>query len=506
MSQNTPIKVTRWQRWRIVFYGLLGLVVYCLLYWGYARYQEYGEWVRIDEMLAEQDKKHPHWRWLEYLPKPLQSGEVNGALRFIEVGKQITDKMIADSDYPDDDRLKFPEWTREWTVTLDRDSIRRSNQLIRERCKAFEKELPKLAIQQAGCPPFNEPRPSADVFRTGTKESQQPYLRDEASLGRSYRWLRLITLHFADEGDGDQAVLAWRAFLAQSTTDVPGLLASGTRANRYYWAFKYLYQLLGRTEPSEAAMRDLQQTIVDWRAQLFTLDDVAMDRAWSVELLRELNEKFAGLPTNAMLQVYAKPSDWLPDSWQEWAKQKGIGAPSYGHMFRLEYQTHFRMLDFFEEKLKAGKSVYREFHTLFDDENTLPGRHFLVYIAPRWKKIMADLQGLDSNLLCMEALIATERYRLKHGEYPKQWSDLVPSLLKEVPQAGDQTYKLKPVPEGLVIYVPRGKDYGGKVLRKYNPESNETDWETDQGLMIFYPKYRRQPPPPVKPKDKSEEP
>ncbi len=176
-------------------------------------------------------------------------------------------------------------------------------------------------------------------------------------------------------------------------------------------------------------------------------------------------------------------------------------------MYRMEVQTHLRMMDYLEERLKSGESVALHVSDLLDDENAMPGRHFRMYFKPRWTKLLADTATLPQDLHCMEALVAAERYRLKHGDFPRRWSDLVPVLLQEVPKEAGKPYILKHDPGGLVIYRIgyREKDLGGKVLRKYNPESNETDSEIDDGLMIFYPKYRRQPPPPVKPKAKSEE-
>lgn len=141
----------------------------------------------------------------------------------------------------------------------------------------------------------------------------------------------------------------------------------------------------------------------------------------------------------------------------------------------------------------------------FEGDNALPGQLLAVFSIPRWRKILVDIAGLHQNLVCMEAMIAAERFRLKHGKFPGQWSDIVPSLLQETPTYLGKPYVLKHVPEGLVIYGIGSKDLGGKVLRTYNKETNTIDQETDQGLMIFYPKYRRQPPP-VKPKAKSEEP
>jgi len=504
MTHITPIRVTRWQRWRIVFYGFVGIVLVLLMGWGYLKYREYRDWALFDEMLAEQDRKHPQWRWQEFQPKPLQPGEVNKALRFIDVGRLLTTDILNEREIPDEERVNFPMKTREWLTTLNRESERELDRIVRDRCKHIEKEVIGLLEFQQGCPPINDVRPTAEAIFVG-RDGTHSYIRDEVAFNLVNFWLYRLFRYHLNEGHGDEAAKYWQALLAAAHVAPPGNMI-GSKRREYYRAFLFLYQMMARTEPSEKALFRIQQTLPLWRSEYYTLDDVYMDRAWAAEMMIEMKEMSKGSSLTGLHQMYAKPAKWLPEKWHDLASSLGIGSPSLGSMYRMELQTHLRMMDFLEERLKAGKPVYLNVSDLLDDPVAMPGKHFSIYFAPRWKKILADLSTTNDDLLCMEALIAAERYRLKHGDYPKQWSDLVPSLLKEIPKTGDKAFNLKPVPEGLVIYVPGEKDYGGKVLRKYNPESNETDREIDQGLMIFYPKYRRQPPPPVKPKAKSEEP
>lgn len=268
----------------------------------------------------------------------------------------------------------------------------------------------------------------------------------------------------------------------------------------YHRDFYVCYKMLAQTEPSEPSLLQLQHTIAHWRTHLFTLDDVNFDRAWAIQFLLEMKEQSKGAFLTGLHQLYAKPPEWMSEEWQERITRLGIGSPSLPYMYRMEIMTHLRVFDSFEQQLLAGKPFLKL--DLFDDDETSAGRHFAIYFWPRWKAMLANLQALHQSLLCLEALVAAERFRLKTGDYPKQWNDLVPTYLKAIPHSGDKPYSLKPVPEGLVIYLAHEKDHGGKVLKVFDEEERKFVGETDPGLMIFYPKYRRQPPPPVKPKPK----
>jgi hypothetical protein len=508
MEPSRPDKLTRWQRWRIVFYSFVGIVLFLLLGWGYLKYSEYRDWALFDEMLVEQDKLHHNWRWLEFLPQPLQPGQVNGALRFIEVGKQLTNEMLVSEDIPEEEVVRYPMMTKEWLTIIDNEPQRRNDQKIRERCILLEKELPRLIEILPGSPPFGAQRPSAQAIWgiADDKKKEPPPSKEDVSYAMQSRWLPIITRCFINEGKSQQAVEAWRALLASAISDCPGRISIHARTRGYYRAYHLLYQLLARTTPDEAALCGLQQSVMQWRSHLYTIDDVLMDRAWSVQLLLEMKEQSKGAFLTGLHQLYAKPPKWLPEKWHELASSLGIGSPSLASMYRMELQTHLRLMDFLEERLKAEKPVYGNVGDLMDDPIAMPGRHFNTYFRPRWNKILADVGTMNDDLLCMEAIIAAERYRLKHGDYPRQWSDIVPSLLQAIPQAEGKAFILKPVPEGLVIYLPDEKDLGGIVLRTSNKDTNPFDRQTDQGLMSFYPKHRRQPPPPVISKAESEEP
>jgi hypothetical protein len=96
-----------------------------------------------------------------------------------------------------------------------------------------------------------------------------------------------------------------------------------------------------------------------------------------------------------------------------------------------------------------------------------------------------------ANRTCAAAL-ACERYRLKHGTWPKGWDQLAPAFLPQVlidPYTGTPL-KLKPLDDGLIVYSVGfdGKDDGGDVL------PSEGHFAFDLGIHLWYPDQRRKPP------------
>jgi hypothetical protein len=131
---------------------------------------------------------------------------------------------------------------------------------------------------------------------------------------------------------------------------------------------------------------------------------------------------------------------------------------------------------------------------------------------PRWEKIMSDLFDIQTELCCIEAGIASERYRIKHGVWPKGWDDIVPSLLEKRPVdvKTQQPLLMKRLPNGLVVYGlgHDDTDNGGDVLQAMTPDGSvsfepdgrvERHFPQDIGFRLFDPAARRQPAPP-KPK------
>lgn len=100
------------------------------------------------------------------------------------------------------------------------------------------------------------------------------------------------------------------------------------------------------------------------------------------------------------------------------------------------------------------------------------------------------------------AAVAAERFRLDHGRFPHEWSELVPRYIaKEIidPFTGKPLI-IKQTDKGIVIYSTGkdGKDEGGDNLSSlhYLPYGGRAyDWKrTNIGTRVYLPQFRREEP------------
>jgi hypothetical protein len=105
---------------------------------------------------------------------------------------------------------------------------------------------------------------------------------------------------------------------------------------------------------------------------------------------------------------------------------------------------------------------------------------------------------------CAIAMLAVERYRRRHGDWPQSLDALVPSQLKEMPldPYDGKPLRYRPWANGVLIYAvgPDRKDDGGRFASKepkppalwlYKP----SDWEGwDIGVRLWDVEHRRRSP------------
>jgi len=116
-----------------------------------------------------------------------------------------------------------------------------------------------------------------------------------------------------------------------------------------------------------------------------------------------------------------------------------------------------------------------------------------------WQMILQFDQQAQLNT-ALTAVMA-ERYRLDHGRFPADWSELVPRYVAKPvidPYSG-KPLQIKPNEKGIVIYSVGnfGKDEGGEYLNTlhyWNYGGIATDPKnTNQGIRVYLPALRRGP-------------
>src|SRR5438128_1976608 len=108
MTQKPNSRLKTWSK--RIGYSLLAILLFIGLIFALGWYGDWKEQRKLDEMLAELDRNKPGWRWKDFLPTPLQPGQENGALRFIEFGKTIDENLLARPLETHNDYNDPPNW------------------------------------------------------------------------------------------------------------------------------------------------------------------------------------------------------------------------------------------------------------------------------------------------------------------------------------------------------------------------------------------------------------
>jgi hypothetical protein len=114
-------------------------------------------------------------------------------------------------------------------------------------------------------------------------------------------------------------------------------------------------------------------------------------------------------------------------------------------------------------------------------------------VLPAVQKINEAGRRAHCQAIAMRALIAVERYRLKHGKWPAKLEDTVPAFLEKVPldPIDGSPIRYKRWADGVVVYSigNNRKDDGGEVLKSLH----------DYGYRLWDKDKRRAAPPPLPP-------
>jgi hypothetical protein len=106
-----------------------------------------------------------------------------------------------------------------------------------------------------------------------------------------------------------------------------------------------------------------------------------------------------------------------------------------------------------------------------------------------------------AQVAAMRGLIAVERYRMEHEEWPAKLADVVPEFLKKVPTDpfDGKPLKMAKVADGVIVYSvgTDGVDNGGKLNR-----TTPTVPGADIGYQLWDEAKRRRPASPVAPEEK----
>jgi hypothetical protein len=249
-----------------------------------------------------------------------------------------------------------------------------------------------------------------------------------------------------------------------------------TRLSIQFQALRTMERTLAWGEVQAEALAGTQQLLADEAAQQLLLFGLRGQRA-------AFNECFLNVETGALPVYYSPIRKMYP--YFENLRNRRIDIPRY----------HLDYLDLVGQVIEATKLPARqEAETLAALEATEHGgiaERFL----PAWQAAARRFHHNQAHLRCAVVALATERYRVRHGQWPDSLAALAPEFLAQVPTDpfNDQPLRYLKLADHVVIYSvgPDGIDNGGNLV-----ERDRAPDGTDIGFRLWDPDQRRRPPKP----------
>jgi hypothetical protein len=303
------------------------------------------------------------------------------------------------------------------------------------------------------------------------------------------RVLRPLLLVLTHEGDDAGAVRACRATLnlGRSLGDEPFLVTQLVRARYAREAIRGAERVLAQGEVSDADLAALQHDLATeaeydgWRpgvrgerTMLFGFTEAVRTGAIKPSGLRRMDPNGAPRPTTRV----GRAREWLEDRF-------GIDVrPAQAWLLR-----HYTRL------IETARLPWPErraaLAALAPDPAGVPELARLVLLNEA--QTAKSFQTAQARGRSAVAAVASERCRLRHGDWPKSLTDLVPELLPAVPldPFNGQPLRYRRLADGVAIYSvgADGTDDGGHLN-----DAADAPPGTDIGFRLWDVPHRRQSP------------
>lgn len=465
---------------------VLGLIVAAYLFLFYAADRD------VARALAEADKLDPSWR-LEDLEarRVAVPDEDNSALQTMAVANAIPPNWPSwffpaagqVSDLAERQRKALEESFSELPppVQLSEDQLAALGGEI-GRAAAAVALARKLADMPRGRHPI--------TYAPDWISTMLPTVQCARSSVNVLQYDALLRAH---AGDIDGALLSARAALnaGRSLADEPFLITLLIRHACQTIALRAVERALAQGEASEGALRLLQQIVEEEENDPGFLVALRGERAGVDQAVQFLStSKLTNLHqmTRMMSGLAAAPGPAVPHQW-ETLRMYLPGSLKANRAALIRYQT--QLVEIAKLPTEQQEARIRALVA------TLPKQPVLVrMLAPAVTKVAGVHHRGVAQLRCVSIMVAAERYRLDHGDWPDEAAMLVPRYLAHIPADpfDGQPLRFRRLEDGVVIYsVSHDRaDNSGKFDK--NPMVSGTDW----GYRLWDVAKRRQRPVPLK--------
>lgn len=463
-GETAGVRLARWRR--RVTVAILLLLPLALVFAVYS-YLSFDVDARLVDAIAEADRLDPGWRWEELEARRKQiPPERNSAAQALKAAGLIPEKWSpaerpSERAVPHASPLQQLQLSGAYVVAL-RDGLRRARRALVEARKLVampeggEALDPKLAGPFARAPQHQGARPTVAL------------LHDDVLLR-------------AQDGDIDGAMQSCRAALnaARSVGDEPAMSSQTLRIALRSEALGLLQRILAAGEPSEKELAAFQRLLeVEAQAPVLLLcargDRASMDR-W----LQSQHARRASFAVGAGGGLSGRLGDFFPSS------LIGLRAQAL--------HLHTQAVEIAKLPIEQQSTAFQVFAA------TVPRSALVLSVTSGTQAwFIQRVRDHEARLRAAIVMVAVERYRRAHGQWPASLAELVPEFLGGVPvdPYDGQPVRYRRAADTVVVYAvgPNLADDGGAVeLDPRMPGS-------DVGYRLWDVGSRRQPPakePPV---------
>jgi hypothetical protein len=295
------------------------------------------------------------------------------------------------------------------------------------------------------------------------------------------------TLH-AHEGDPARAYLSIRAALriGEMTGDSRLLMGSLIRIASRHSALTALEETLAQTEMPDALLDEMQRWLEEHERIPLLRDTLRGERAFHHRLFTRMETGEIKISQNKMLSWFGDEKEELPPAAFVY-DQLGIPMVQHVHAMILLYLTELMQLT--ELPMPQWKTAFSQAKL---PDAALP--HFLLNMYPFfYGQLPKSIERDTIRMRCTMVALAAERHRLRTGAWPESLAALAPERLPDAwtDPYDDQPLRYLLLKDGVLIYSlgPSGVDSKGKIDR-----NNPTAPGANQGVRLWDPARRRQPP------------
>jgi hypothetical protein len=473
--------------WVVLILLIAAPFVVMAVWYGYRVYAANRD---VEKALAETDQLDPRWRLEDVdADRTVVPDERNAGLIVIDAKERLP--------------IRWPTWTdRSTDVEEDRRAV--------EKDKVLQNSFAQLAPQQQLCEEhivalydhleraasaLAEARKLADmpqgrypiVYSSDIITTLVPHLE---AVGEIANLLANDALFRAQERDGDGALTSCRGILnaGRSVGDEPGCVSQLVRMSCRATAVNRAQRTLAQVEPTDQALRELQELMATEERVPLTLIVTRGERAG---LDRMMEGYQSGKLTAKDLSVLKGLSGVIDGP--TLVEQFEMHSPDFIQTQRaalLRYMN--RAVEIAKLPAEEQQARMQELEATAKDQPVLVG-----LFVPALSKVHEASLRTQAQLRCASAALAAERFRQAECRWPQAWDELIAAgLLHDGPiDAYDgKPLRMRRVDDGLVIYSvgPDGEDNGGNLTARKIPQPG-----TDVGFRLWDVDKRRQPAAPL---------